>query len=67
MNPELAVLDDYERNGRYCKSGLAYGGGDVATCVSTTGIRFDDEITPEEEFWPCDPTDLSKKCQILFN
>ena len=50
----------------YCKSGMAYGDGDTATCVSTSGIRFGEELAPEEEHWPCDPTDPYKKCKIFF-
>lgn len=60
------TFPDYEQNGRYCKSGLAYGDGDKATCVSTYGISFDGELTSAEEHWPCTPGDPLKKCNILF-
>ena len=60
------TLEDYERNGQYCKSGLAYGEGDVATCVSTKEIVFEGEVLSAEEHWPCDPTDPYEKCKIVF-
>ena len=60
------TLSDYERNGKYCKSGLAYGEGDVATCVSTKEITFEGEVLSAEEKWPCDPTNPYKKCKIVF-
>lgn len=32
-------LEDYEQNGRFCKSGLAYESKkDTATCVSATNV-----------------------------
>ena len=61
---EKAVLADYERNGRYCKSGLAYGEGFRARCVNTTQIMFENE--PLFKPYACQPRDPSKKCQIQF-
>ena len=58
------TLADYERNGRYCMSGLAYGDGDSAKCVRATAIKFDGlEIAAP---YVCQPRDPSKKCQIQF-
>ena len=50
----------------YCKSGLAYGDGDTATCVSTSGLKFGGEVLDAEEHWPCDPRDPYEKCHIFF-
>ena len=59
---------DFERNGLYCKSGLAVKLPDqenTARCVQTTSIHFDGE--PVDYPYPCKPTDPSKKCQIMYS
>ena len=61
------TFTDFERNGKYCKSGLAYGEGDTATCVSTKEIKFGGEVTPAEDHWPCDPINPYEKCKIVFD
>ena len=61
---EKPVLEDHERNGRYCKSGLAYGEGDVAKCVNTTAITFNGENLFKP--YACQPRDPAKKCEIEF-
>lgn len=46
-NPELDTetpdLEDYRKNGMFCKSGLAYNSAEhEATCVETSKITFKD-------------------------
>lgn len=58
----------YERNGLYCKSGLAVqvpSSPNTARCVKTESINFDGK--PVDYPYPCKPTDPSKKCQIVYS
>ena len=60
------VLQDYEKNGKYCESGLAYPINDTAArCTSMNSMRYKGAVIPEP--FPCDPTSLGVPCQIQFN
>lgn len=61
---DQSTLDAYKANGRYCMSGFAYGDGDVATCVTSTKIKFDNEDLYKP--YACSPRDPAKKCDIEF-
>ncbi len=51
------VFADYEQNGKYCESGLAYPINDTAArCTSMNGMRYKNAAI--EEPYPCDPTSL---------
>jgi hypothetical protein len=60
------LLKDYEQNGKYCESGLAYPINDTsARCTSMTSMKYKDKTVPEP--FPCDPTSLGVPCQVQFN
>ena len=59
------MFADYEHNGKYCESGLAYPINDTAAiCTSMTGMKY--RGADIEEPYPCDPTNLGAQCQIQF-
>lgn len=63
----MQSLEDYARNGRYCKSGLAYQGTRTeAVCADAaeTEIRYKGEVL--ESPYACDPTDAEAFCEIHF-
>ncbi|CDW84930.1 transducin family protein wd-40 repeat family protein [Stylonychia lemnae] len=69
--------EDYERNGKYCKSGFAFPvikGSPTqkasiyqANCTSVDTIQYKGTILNSASFWPCDPTQQDIKCFLNFN
>lgn len=58
--------EDFKRNGRFCKSGLAYqSAANEATCVSTSGIWFQNKKLNEP--YKCSPQNPADKCTIYFD
>ena len=54
-------LADYEQNGRFCQSGLAYAkSATEARCTTYKEMLFDGAVVEEDEGHPCDPTDQQK-------
>jgi hypothetical protein len=59
------TLADYEQNGKYCQSGLAYPvNANTARCTSMTWMRYNGKLINEP--FPCDPTALTTRCNIMF-
>lgn len=57
---------DFEKNGKYCESGLAYPvSKDEGKCTSFDHMKFDEKKI--EEPFKCNPYDQTKKCQLYFN
>jgi hypothetical protein len=60
------TLADFEKNGKYCASGLAYPySKDGARCTSFKEMKFDGGII--EEPFLCDPTNQDKQCMLYFD
>ena len=58
-------IEDFERNGKACKTGLAYNAGDnKAVCVSADKVTFRDSVIYEP--YPCSPRDPNDKCHIVY-
>lgn len=58
MNP---TFKDYEFNGQYCKTGIAFPEDEkTARCTSTDHIKYDGKKTPTP--YSCDPSDNKKEC-----
>jgi len=58
-NTENPTKEDFEQNGKYCKSGLAYPvDNDEARCTTFKEMKFDGEVTNNP--FECNPTDQSK-------
>lgn len=56
---------DYEMNGRYCKSGLAFPVDNVtANCSATSYILYNGQNITDP--YPCDPTNQSSLCTLQF-
>lgn len=63
LQPEI---EDFKRNGRFCKSGLAYHSGDgEATCAKTSSIEFQSKTLNDP--YKCSPQNPDDKCKILFD
>ena len=63
LNPEngyVIAYEDYERNGKYCKSGFAFpllpNSTLTANCTSVDQIRYNGYNFTEGENFACDPT-----------
>lgn len=60
------TFEDFQFNGQYCKSGLAYPENSLtARCTSTDHIKFNSRKTASP--YQCDPTNNQDKCQLFFN
>ena len=60
------VMEDFKRNGRFCKSGIAYHSGDgEATCAKTSSIEFQSKKLNDP--YKCSPQNPEDKCKILFD
>jgi hypothetical protein len=67
------TYDDYEINGRYCQSGLAFPVSDKSdptqtistNCTDTDRIFYEGKNLSDP--FKCDPTDQSKQCHIFYN
>jgi hypothetical protein len=56
------TFEDYEKNGRFCKSGLAYHSNkNTATCTSATEIKSNDTVIARP--YRCD---LGDGCRVQF-
>jgi hypothetical protein len=66
-NNSLALtLADYQQNGKYCMSGLAYPFNTTgAKCTVMTAITQNNYALSYP--YPCDPTNYSNPCQIKFS
>jgi len=60
------TFEDYEHNGLYCKTGIAFPVDEnTARCTTADKIMFKNE---KLEFpYQCDPTDNNEQCSIVFN
>ena len=57
---------DYEINGRYCKSGLAFPISNVSgNCTATDRILYNGVNLTYP--YPCDPTNQAMKCGLWYN
>lgn len=60
------TYEDYEINGRYCKSGLAFPTSNVTgNCTATDRIFYEGKNLSIP--YPCDPTNQTKRCSLFFN
>lgn len=58
--------EDFELNGRYCKSGLAFPLDQfTGNCSATDKIVYNNEKLSAP--YPCDPTNQSKRCSLFYN
>jgi hypothetical protein len=66
-NPKLS-FEDFEINGRHCKSGLAYplADGNTANCTDAIKVMQDGRLLTGENFYKCDPYDNEKPCEIYY-
>ena len=65
-NPSNPTFEDYEFNGQYCKSGLAFPEtAQTARCTSTDHIKFRGQKLPSP--YQCNPTNNENFCQLHFN
>ena len=65
-NTQNIILADYEINGKYCESGLAYPvDATTAKCTSMTSMMYQGKAISEP--FPCNPALLNEKCKIMFN
>lgn len=60
-------FEDFEMNGRHCKSGLAYQNGKDAVCEDAYMIQQDGRNLTGENFYECDPYDNEKPCEIYYD
>lgn len=60
------TFDDYQMNGKYCQSGLAYPfNATHAKCTSMSSMMYKNDSLDAP--YKCDPTDFVNKCRIKFN
>jgi hypothetical protein len=60
------TYEDYEINGRYCKSGLAFPTANVtANCSATDRIVYNSVNLSDP--YPCDPTNQTARCLLFYN
>ena len=69
--------EDYERNGKYCKSGFAFpvlkpsptqrASIFQANCTSVDTIQYNGGFISDTDNFPCDPTKQDIKCFLNFN
>lgn len=58
-------LQDFETNGRFCKSGVAYPSSPyVAKCTTTEMIKWNGEILASP--YACDPENQDISCELHF-
>ena len=65
------TFEDFEANGKHCKSGLAfqngtYLNGTEAVCTDAVKIMQDGKVLTGAENYKCDPTDNEKPCEIYY-
>ena len=65
------TFEDFEMNGKHCKSGLAfqngtYLNGTEAVCTDAVKIMQDGKVLTGAENYKCDPTDNEKPCEIYY-
>lgn len=65
-NSNAPTEQDFQKNGKYCQSGLAYPVDEfTAKCTSFKQMMFDGQVVPYP--FPCNPQDQNKKCMLYFN
>jgi len=68
QNKSLAYsLEDYQQNGKYCKSGLAYQAGkNTAKCTEVEDVYQGTDGGPLPAPYKCNPKNPHKKCKLAF-
>ena len=60
------TYDDFEVNGRYCKTGLAFPvSNNAGNCTGVQRIEFNNMTIVDP--YPCNPMNQSRKCHLVYN